>query len=102
MIPNKTEEIITSETFLLRSTTHLSIEVSLYELSNERAYINICHSDSEGQMNYENCLLNKPLINGSVNEQLVLSNDTDNYRWKYGPTTWILNRTIINGKESRG
>lgn len=75
--PTKTADIVTTKDFLLNATGHLDIDVSIPELVSQRAYINVCHVAENFTIDYGNCLLNKPFINGHMQEQLMLSNDVD-------------------------
>ena len=64
----------------------MNIDVSISELEYQRAYINVCHSTVDNQIDYSNCVIQKPLKDGSINNQVTIGNEVDNLHmevWSY-------------------
>ena len=84
--PSFTSELTTTEEFLIKSTAELTIDVSISELAYQRAYINVCHSTVDNQIDYSNCVIQKPLNDGSINNQVTIGNEVDSLHmevWTY-------------------
>lgn len=77
-------DIVSSEEFLFRGISTLEVHVAIASLKYRRAYINICHQDKDGNLQYDNCLLNAPLKNGQISADIALANDVN----KLGMTIW--------------
>ncbi len=81
-------DIVSREDFLFRGISTLEIQVVIESLKYRRAYINICHQDKDGSLQYDNCLLNAPLKNGQITTDIVLANDVNGLGmtiWQYSP-----------------
>ena len=84
--PSSTSELTTTEDFLIESTAELNIDVSISELEYQRAYINVCHSTEDNKIDYSNCVIQKPLKDGSIYNQVTIGNEVDNLHmevWSY-------------------
>tara|TARA_B100000767_G_scaffold244626_1_gene243027 strand:+ start:205 stop:507 length:303 start_codon:yes stop_codon:yes gene_type:complete len=69
--------LTTTEDFLIQSTTELNINVSISELAYQRAYINVCYSTLDNKIDYSNCIIQKPLIEGILSNQVIIGNQVD-------------------------
>lgn len=81
-------DIVSSEEFLFRGISTLEVHVVIESLKYRRAYINICHQDKDGNLQYDNCLLNAPLKNGQISTDIALANDINELGmtiWQYSP-----------------
>lgn len=71
----KTEDLIASDDFVFSASTDLIFKVEISDLLYSRAYINICHLNELGEINYQNCVVNAPLKNGVMQASIPLGND---------------------------
>ncbi len=80
--------LVSREDFLFRGISTLQIQVEIESLKYRRAYINICHRDKDGNIQYDDCLLNAPLKNGQMTTDIALANDVNELGmsiWQYSP-----------------
>lgn len=101
--PVSTADLITSEEFLFKGTSAIRISIHIDALQYRRAYINICHRDSGGNLQYGNCLLNAPFKNGRLDTEILLAHDVNELGmsiWQYSSEsqamefTWMRNEGL--------
>ncbi len=80
------EDLVTSETFLLDSKRNVALSIDISELYNSRAYLNICHTKKDGNLDYQNCLIRGPLKDGKHKGEIELGNEVEHLAmeiWTY-------------------
>ena len=71
-----TKEITASENFLFETSSLVSVNIDISGYSTERAFLSICREKNDGEkIDYENCLLRAPLLNGQYNAGIEITND---------------------------
>ncbi|TMO57168.1 hypothetical protein [Pseudoalteromonas phenolica] len=66
-------DLVIDKSFALKTDVNLLIDAKI-SASNVRAYLNVCQAVAEtGKADYQNCVLRKPLVNGELSQQVVLS-----------------------------
>lgn len=66
-------DLVIDKSFALKTDVNLLIDAKI-SASNVRAYLNVCQAIiATGKADYQNCVLRKPLVNGELSQQVVLS-----------------------------
>ncbi len=92
--PEATTMLVTSEDFTLETTAKLSVDVTIKALDGERAYVNICHTNGDGNIDYSNCLVKTPLTNGEYTSDVTIGNEVQVLAmqvWRYSETDEPIN-----------
>ncbi len=71
------EDVIANVDFLFNSAATLHINVAIEPFMYRRAYINICHTDANEELLYDDCLLNAPLKRGQIISELTIANGVE-------------------------
>ncbi len=71
------EDVVANVEFLFNSVATLHINVAIASFMYRRAYINICHTDVNEELQYDDCLLNAPLKRGQIISELTVANGVE-------------------------
>lgn len=92
--PETTTMLVTGEEFLLETNADISINIVIRELFGQRAYVNICHTDTEGNIDYTDCIVKTPLTNGEYMSVITIGNEVEELAmqvWRYSLTEEPIN-----------